>query len=168
MADYRRHAGDVVTFVGEMDAVPARRWFAPAAAGAETAQATNRLAEDDPGRERVSRAPPREFVKAHDDHRSDHRGDEPAVINPARTEEIEREYLAGIIAVINIPFGHDHERLRSDERSRQYPQPQVINLLLVQTVTRRQARHHEQTGDERQSKQKAVGVKAKIGIWNFE
>src|SRR5262245_13992581 len=168
MVDYYRNAGDIVTFFAEMDAVPASRRFAPAASGAEAAQTSDRLAEDDAGSERVSRAPPWELVIAHDDHRGDHRPDEPAVIDPARTEEIEREDLTRVVAVIDVPFGYHHQRLRSDQRGRQYPQAQVVNLLLIQPVSRRQPRHQKQPGDERHREQKAVGVKTEIGVRNFK
>ncbi len=129
MVDHRRDACDFVTFFAEMDAIPAGRGSAPAASGAEASQTSDRLAEDDAWSERVSRSPPRELVIAHDNHRGDYRRDEPAVIDPARAEEIEREDLARVVAVCDIPFGYHHQRLRSDQRGRQYPQAQVDDFL---------------------------------------
>src|SRR5262245_24021360 len=129
--DHRRHACDFVTFFAEMDAIPAGRGSAPAASGAEASQTSNRLAEDDAWSESVSRSPPRQLVIAHDNHRGDHGRDEPAVIDTARAEEIQREDLARIVAVGAIPFGYHHQRLRSDQRGRQYPQAQVDDFLPI-------------------------------------
>src|SRR5262245_55223477 len=85
LIDHWRYAGDLMPLVSEMDAIPGRSRFAPAASGAETAQTANRLSNDNAGSERVSRAPPGEFVYPHDDQRGDHRRDESAVIDSART-----------------------------------------------------------------------------------
>src|SRR5262245_19556716 len=90
LVDQYRHPGDFMTSFSEMDSHPPGCWLAPAASRAKATQTAYRLADHNTWSERVSRAPPRESVISHDDHRGDYRRDETTVINSSRAEEIER------------------------------------------------------------------------------
>src|SRR5215213_4335277 len=88
-----RHARKIVRRFGKMHAPRQTGRFSPAAPGGETALPANRLPDGDARRKRVRHFPKREFIPANKHDEREKSADEPAVINAARTQEVERKNL---------------------------------------------------------------------------
>src|ERR1035437_10027315 len=86
-----RNAGVFVTGLGKMNAPGQGRRFAPATSGRETALATERLAEGNPGCKCIGHFPKRQLIKPHEKKNGQKAPDKTAVKYPAGSQEIERK-----------------------------------------------------------------------------
>src|SRR6476660_4991041 len=97
MVDERRHSGDVVTALREVNTPRQTGRLAPAATGAEATESPNRLADRNSRSKGIRRTPPWQPVPPHYDYRGDDRCNEAPVKDSSRTEKVECEYLARLL-----------------------------------------------------------------------
>jgi len=154
------HARNLVRALGELDAPRQRRRLAPTATGGKAALSSDGAAQRNRGREGIGRLPPREFVASHQHVSGQHRGDEAAVEDAARTQEVEREEIQRMRAILRLD--DEQQNLRPDNRRQQQPQAKIINALTRQPIAPGEARRHHQRQQKRRRQQHAVGVDGEI------
>src|SRR5689334_841149 len=150
------HPRDFVAQLGKLDAPRQCGWFTPATTRSETTLAPEEVADGDSRCARVRGFPPGELVTFHQEVTDRDGAEQAAVKDTAGAQEVERDELQRMIAILG--FGEEHQDLRADEPPEQHPQTQVVDALARQSVAGREACCDQDGAEKREGEKDAVSV----------